>query len=106
MGADTRNGEPGPPRHRLPTIPKPPNAPLDNPLPCETRDMAPISENPCFRAKEGAGESNLTRLEEREGEPESLRQRREGDDRAGERAGLKRRRRGPERLEATSTKAC
>ena len=44
-GIRYRNGEPGPPRHRLPTTPKPPNAPPDTPLPCEMRDMTPISEN-------------------------------------------------------------
>ena len=44
-GSDTRNGEPGPPRHRPPTTPNSPNVLPDTPLPCETRDMAPISEN-------------------------------------------------------------
>ena len=59
-----------------------------------------------FRAEEGAGESNLTLLDEREGEPDSLRRRREGEERGGERAGLNLRCRGPERLEATSSSAC
>ena len=49
-GSDNRTGEPGQPRRRLPTTPKPSNAPPDTPLPCVMRDKAPISENPCSEA--------------------------------------------------------
>ena len=59
-----------------------------------------------FIAEEGAGESNRTLLDDLEGEPDSLRRRREGEERDGERAGPNLRRRGPERVEATSTNAC
>ena len=57
-------------------------------------------------AEEGAGESKRTRLDCREGDPDSLRQRREGDVLAGECEGLKRQRRAPEPRDATSTIAC
>ena len=57
-------------------------------------------------AEEGAGESKQTRLDCREGDPDSRRRRREGDVLDGEHEGLKRRRRAPEPREATSTIAC
>ena len=56
-GPDTRSAGPVLPKHRLPTTPKPPNAPRDTPLPCKTRDMAPISENLWRVSKQKESES-------------------------------------------------